>query len=170
METVVDEEAERRSEGKRKREEKEHARMARIKEAKEQSPEELMEHLKGDTALHKLLNEFWKNRNGMVRGTVLRGRYRVMPAKQYKKGEKGKKGTRCKLCKGEHALYAEQIMDGRDNPGSRRGMDDIPSFVDIVVLEGTESRKLKHDYTREEARKEIRKIYLFEITYAKDTE
>ena len=58
--------------------------------------------------------------------------------------------------------------DGKDHPAGGDGPDTIPSFVDIVMLEGTQGLKEGDRPTQAEALAKVKMIHLIELTCTDD--
>ncbi|KAK3274381.1 hypothetical protein CYMTET_17430 [Cymbomonas tetramitiformis] len=58
--------------------------------------------------------------------------------------------------------------DGKDNPGRNDGPDTIPSFVDIVMIEGLEDLEDGWECTQQEAPARVRNLHLIEVAHTDD--
>ncbi|KAK3286909.1 hypothetical protein CYMTET_5554 [Cymbomonas tetramitiformis] len=70
--------------------------------ATREKPEKYMQHLKGDKAMHKLSNEYWKKGTEYLNEhdvtVLLRCRANKLPAGPYKKQQGGGRAQKCKCC------------------------------------------------------------------------
>ncbi|KAK3234388.1 hypothetical protein CYMTET_55330 [Cymbomonas tetramitiformis] len=74
----------------------------KILTATREKPEKYMQHLKGDKAMHKLSNEYWKKGTEYLNEhdvtVLLRCRANKLPAGPYKKQQGGGRAQKCKCC------------------------------------------------------------------------
>ncbi|KAK3279634.1 hypothetical protein CYMTET_12496 [Cymbomonas tetramitiformis] len=163
----------------------------KILTATREKPEKYMQHLKGDKAMHKLSNEYWKKGTEYLNEhdvtVLLRCRANKLPAGPYKKQQGGGRAQKCKCCgmprqvntggfiRTAHVLggctereiknMVISRLDGRNTPAPEHGKDTIPHYVDIVMLEGTEKGNEQPGYTHQKAMAEAGHIHLIEVTY-----
>ncbi|KAK3236272.1 hypothetical protein CYMTET_53574 [Cymbomonas tetramitiformis] len=78
------------------------ASMEKILTATREKPEKYMQHLKGDKAMHKLSNAYWKKGTEYLNEhdvtVLLRCRANKLPAGPYKKQQGGRRPQKCKCC------------------------------------------------------------------------
>ncbi|KAK3239766.1 hypothetical protein CYMTET_50334 [Cymbomonas tetramitiformis] len=58
--------------------------------------------------------------------------------------------------------------DGKNNPGRNDGPDTIPSFVDIVMIEGLEDLEDGWECTQQEAPARVKNLHLIEVAHTDD--
>ncbi|KAK3289141.1 hypothetical protein CYMTET_3412 [Cymbomonas tetramitiformis] len=58
--------------------------------------------------------------------------------------------------------------DGKDNPGKNDGPDTIPSFVDMVMIEGLEDLEDGWECTQREAPTRVKNLHLIEVAHTDD--